>query len=140
MATLSTARSMAFRSIHGMVDYHMTGARWPKASLLGALGETSRDRMLAQGVMHEYRAALPIIRMGDPTTFVIVLLAGMVKATALSLVGQEVLLAIRVIRQAVAVSLAPMYASECRALADRTASHNFHCPIEFGGTGPTVSI
>lgn len=70
--------------------------RWPKASLLGALRDEPRERLLAQGTRREYPAGTVIIRMGDPTTFVIVLLEGIVKATALSPAGQEVLLAIRV--------------------------------------------
>jgi CRP/FNR family transcriptional regulator, cyclic AMP receptor protein len=72
------------------------GTRWPKASLLGALGEASRGRLLSQGEVRGYPADLPVIRMSDTTSFVIVLLDGIVKATALSPVGQEVLLAIRV--------------------------------------------
>lgn len=72
------------------------GTHWPKSSLLGALGDASRERLLAQGVIREYPTDIPVIRMGDTTTFVIVILSGIVKATAHGPGGQEVLLAIRV--------------------------------------------
>jgi CRP/FNR family cyclic AMP-dependent transcriptional regulator len=70
--------------------------RWPPSSLLGSLGETSRDRLLEQGTTRQYLAGQVLIREGDTTKFVIVLFDGVVKATGLTLDGKETLLAIRV--------------------------------------------
>lgn len=75
----------------------MRGAwRWPRASLLGTLSETSRERLLEQGTIREYPAGRVLIRMGDSTTFVLILLEGIVKATSVTSDGKEVLLAVRV--------------------------------------------
>jgi len=70
--------------------------RWPAASLLATLGDAVRDRLLELGTIREYPAERVLMRMGDPTTFVIVLLEGIVKATGLTSDGKEVLLAVRV--------------------------------------------
>ena len=70
--------------------------RWPQTSLLGTLGEASRERLLEQGTIREYPADRVLIRMGDSTTFVLVLLEGIVKATSVTSDGKEVLLAVRV--------------------------------------------
>jgi CRP/FNR family transcriptional regulator, cyclic AMP receptor protein len=69
---------------------------WPRGSLLAKLGEASRDRLLGTGAIREYPADRLLIRMGDPSTFVIVLIEGVVKATSLTPDGKEVLLAVRV--------------------------------------------
>lgn len=77
--------------------YRMSGTwRWPRASLLGTLGETSRERLLEQGTIREYPADRVLMRMGDATTFVLILLEGIVKATSVTSDGKEVLLAVRV--------------------------------------------
>jgi len=70
--------------------------RWPRTSLLGTLSETSRDRLLEQGTIREYPADRVLMRMGDSTTFVLILLEGIVKATSVTSDGKEVLLAVRV--------------------------------------------
>ena len=75
----------------------MTGTwQWPRASLLGTLSEASRDRLLGLGAIREYPADRVLVRMGDPSAFVIVLIEGVVKATGLTSDGKEVLLAVRV--------------------------------------------
>lgn len=70
--------------------------RWPRTSLLGTLGEVSRDRLIGQGTIREYPADHVLIRMGEVTTFVLILLEGIVKATSVTSDGKEVLLAVRV--------------------------------------------
>jgi CRP/FNR family cyclic AMP-dependent transcriptional regulator len=70
--------------------------QWPPSSLLGSLTETSRDRLLGPGTTRQYPPGKVLIREGDSTTFVVVLLDGVVKATSLTLDGKEALLAIRV--------------------------------------------
>ena len=70
--------------------------QWPPQSLLGSLTEASRDRLLEPGTTRQYLAGHMLIREGDMTKFVIVLLDGVVKATGLTLEGREALLAIRV--------------------------------------------
>jgi CRP/FNR family cyclic AMP-dependent transcriptional regulator len=70
--------------------------RWPPSSLLGSLTKASRDRLLELGTIRQYLASQVLIREGDTTKFVVVLLDGVVKATGLTLDGKEALLAIRV--------------------------------------------
>jgi CRP/FNR family transcriptional regulator, cyclic AMP receptor protein len=69
---------------------------WPPSSLLGSLPDTSRDRLLERGTTRQYLAGQVLIREGEETKFVVVLLDGVVKATGLTLDGKETLLAIRV--------------------------------------------
>jgi CRP-like cAMP-binding protein len=74
----------------------MRGAwRWPPASLLGSISDSSRERLLAAGAMREYPANQRLIIQGARGTFVIVLLDGLVKVTGVSSIGKEALLAIR---------------------------------------------
>jgi len=70
--------------------------QWPPSSLLGSLRSTSRDRLLELGTTRQYPPGQVLIREGDTTKFVVVLLDGVVKATGLTLAGKEALLAIRV--------------------------------------------
>lgn len=70
--------------------------QWPPSSLLGSLTKTSRDRLLEPGTTRQYLAGQVLVREGDTTKFVVVLLDGVVKATGLTLDGKEALLAIRV--------------------------------------------
>jgi len=70
--------------------------QWPPSSLLGSLPMTSRDRLLEPGTTRQYPPAQVVIREGDTTRFVVVLLDGVVKTTGLTLDGKETLLAIRV--------------------------------------------
>jgi CRP/FNR family cyclic AMP-dependent transcriptional regulator len=69
---------------------------WPSASFLGSLSERSRERLLEPGATRQYTAGQSLIREGDTTRFVVVLLDGVVKETGLTLDGREALLAIRV--------------------------------------------
>ncbi|HEV2342782.1 MAG TPA: Crp/Fnr family transcriptional regulator [Actinocrinis sp.] len=69
---------------------------WPAASLLGGLGPSARDRLLNLGALTQYPAAGRVLmHEGDTTTFVIILLDGVVKATALTQDGRHALLAVR---------------------------------------------
>jgi CRP/FNR family transcriptional regulator, cyclic AMP receptor protein len=75
----------------------VTGSwRWPPTTLLGSVSKTSIDRLLDGGIVREYPADHRIIGQGDRSTFVVVLLDGVVKVTSVSSVGREVLLAVRV--------------------------------------------
>jgi CRP/FNR family transcriptional regulator, cyclic AMP receptor protein len=76
---------------------HMRSAgRWPSASMLASLSEASRSRLLNCGNVREYPADYRLISQGDTTTFVVVLLDGVVKVTGVSSTGREVLIAVRV--------------------------------------------
>ncbi len=71
-------------------------ARWPPTSLLGGLRAPSRDRLLVLGTLARYPGpGHALMHEGDVTTFVLVLLDGVVKATGATLDGREALLAIR---------------------------------------------
>jgi CRP/FNR family cyclic AMP-dependent transcriptional regulator len=88
---------MGQRELTGLRDQRGWGAwQWPISSLLGSLIKTSRDRLLESGTTRQYVAGQILIREGEMSRFVIVLLDGVVKATGLTLEGKEALLAIRV--------------------------------------------
>ncbi|NUS44534.1 MAG: Crp/Fnr family transcriptional regulator [Mycobacteriaceae bacterium] len=68
---------------------------WPESSLLGGLPASARRALLALGATARYPAGRVLIREADDTTFVLILLRGMVKATAITQDGREALLAVR---------------------------------------------
>ncbi|WP_404816817.1 Crp/Fnr family transcriptional regulator [Streptomyces thermolineatus] len=68
---------------------------WPPTSLLGGLPRPARDRLLALGVRKRYEAGRVLVRESDPTTFVLVLLGGVVKVTGRTHDGRDALLAVR---------------------------------------------
>ncbi|MFR9726245.1 Crp/Fnr family transcriptional regulator [Streptomyces sp. MS19] len=71
------------------------GRSWPPSSLLGSLAGPARDRLLALGARTRYEAGRVLMREGERTTFVLVLLTGVVKATGLTPDGRDALLAVR---------------------------------------------
>jgi len=70
-------------------------ARWPEQTLVGKLPERSQAGLLALGGYREFVSGAPIMREGDRTTFVAVLLRGWTKVTALMDDGGVALLAVR---------------------------------------------
>ena len=75
--------------------YRMRGTwRWPPASLLGSITDVSRERLLGCGTIREYPANRRLFAQGDRSTFVIVLLDGVVKSVGVSSAGKEALLSI----------------------------------------------
>lgn len=79
-----------------------TGARWPRdewpwppSSLLGGLGGDERDRLLTLGVRVRYPAGRVLMRESERTTFVVLVLDGVVKATGRTQDGRDALLAVR---------------------------------------------
>ncbi|WP_329547577.1 Crp/Fnr family transcriptional regulator [Streptomyces sp. NBC_01356] len=69
---------------------------WPSSSLLGGLGQAERDRLLTLGARMRYPAERVLIREGDETDFVLILLDGLVKVTGRADDGRDALLAVRV--------------------------------------------
>jgi CRP/FNR family cyclic AMP-dependent transcriptional regulator len=72
------------------------GWRWPSQSFLGSLSSTSRAQFLELGATRQYLSGDVLIREGDASRHLIVLLDGVVKATGLTPDGKETLLAIRI--------------------------------------------
>ncbi|AEM82617.1 Crp/Fnr family transcriptional regulator [Streptomyces violaceusniger] len=68
---------------------------WPPSSPLGSLAGPARDRLLALGAGRRYEADRVLMREGERTTFVLVLLHGVVKATGRAPDGRDALLAVR---------------------------------------------
>ncbi|MFE0692030.1 Crp/Fnr family transcriptional regulator [Streptomyces sp. JH002] len=68
---------------------------WPPSSLLGSLPHSERQRLLALGAGRRYEADRVLMREGERTTFVLILLHGVVKATGLAPDGRDALLAVR---------------------------------------------
>lgn len=76
----------------------MDGARdpqWPETSLVGRLAPAERATVLALGRQVRYRGGEILIREGEESDCVMVLLGGMVKVTAHALGGRDALLAVR---------------------------------------------
>ncbi len=79
-----------------MLGHPGAGWRWPESSLLGGLGSGALARLLTLGSLTQYPAAGRVLmREGDATSFVIILLDGVVKATAQMQDGRDALLAVR---------------------------------------------
>jgi CRP-like cAMP-binding protein len=77
---------MGQQEFAGFRDQRGWGAwQWPSSSVLGSLIKTSRDRLLESGTTRQYVAGQILIREGETSKFVIVLLDGVVKATGLTL-------------------------------------------------------
>ncbi|NYI05775.1 Crp/Fnr family transcriptional regulator [Allostreptomyces psammosilenae] len=68
---------------------------WPPSSLLGGLAGPARERLLALGSEARYPADRVLIREADQTTFVLILLDGVVKVTARTQDERDALLAVR---------------------------------------------
>ena len=70
---------------------------WPAGSLLGALPDTARDRLLQRGTFIRYPGSSRVLfREGDQSRFVVLILRGVVKVTGSVPGGEhEALLAIR---------------------------------------------
>ncbi|MFI1912409.1 Crp/Fnr family transcriptional regulator [Nocardia sp. NPDC020380] len=68
---------------------------WPASSLLGGLSLSLRERMLTLGVRVWFPADRVLMRESEESTFVLILLDGVVKATGHTNDGREALLAVR---------------------------------------------
>jgi len=68
---------------------------WSEQTLLGRLPAASRQGLLELGGFREFTTGTPLMREGDKTTFVAVLLRGWTKVTALTEDGGISLLAVR---------------------------------------------
>ncbi|MEY9213424.1 Crp/Fnr family transcriptional regulator [Thermobifida halotolerans] len=68
---------------------------WPATSVLGRLTDSQRDDLLSLGVRREFGAGQVLIRQGDLSTHVFVLITGHVKVMSESDSGRTVLLAVR---------------------------------------------
>ncbi len=73
----------------------MPPQEWPTGSLLASLSAPSRDRLLGLGSLVQYPAGKTLIREGDQSRFVIVILDGVVKVTGRVSGGRAALLSIR---------------------------------------------
>jgi CRP-like cAMP-binding protein len=84
------------QSAENDVEGDVAASGWPSGSLLGLLPEAAREKLLNHGVLVRYlKPGRVVIREGDPSRFVIVILAGVVKISGSVPGGQDVLLAIR---------------------------------------------
>jgi CRP/FNR family transcriptional regulator, cyclic AMP receptor protein len=70
------------------------GWRWPPDSVLGSLDAQSQERLLGLGTIVRRPANRLLVRPGELSAHVLILLSGVVKATAAGS-GEDVLLAIR---------------------------------------------
>ncbi len=73
-----------------------SGWDWPEGSLLGSLNRHARDQLLRLGTLVQYPGPSRIlIRQGEQSRFVFVILDGVVKVTGQANGGRDALLAIR---------------------------------------------
>ena len=69
---------------------------WPSETFLARLSESSRQVLLALGVMHTYSANHVMMRQGESGNLILVVIHGLVKVSARAENGTESLLAVRV--------------------------------------------
>lgn len=69
---------------------------WPATGILGSIDQPVRDRLLTLGALTHYESDRVVIREGDQSTFVLIMLDGVVKATGRAQDARDALLAIRV--------------------------------------------
>jgi CRP/FNR family cyclic AMP-dependent transcriptional regulator len=104
----------------------MAEREWPAGSLLASLSPSSRDRLLRLGTLVQYPAGKTLIREGDYSRFVVVILDGVVKVTGHVSGGRDALLSIRmsgdVVGEFAALDEGPRSASvvTCGAVVART--------------------
>lgn len=104
----------------------MAAREWPAGSLLASLSTASRDRFLRLGSLVQYPAGKTLIREGDYSRFVVVILDGVVKVTGHVSGGRDALLSIRmsgdVVGEFAALDEGPRSASvvTCGAVVART--------------------
>lgn len=77
-------------------DASRAAGHWPASTLLGGLGPADRGVLLGLGTRVPYPAGRVLMREGDATDFVLLLLDGLVKVTGNADDGRDALLAIRV--------------------------------------------
>jgi CRP/FNR family cyclic AMP-dependent transcriptional regulator len=70
--------------------------QWPVASLLGRLTVKSRQKLLTTGTLRKFTGGQVLISQGDRETFILLLMSGSSKVTAVGESGDEALLGIRV--------------------------------------------
>ena len=68
---------------------------WAPESLLAALSATEREAILALGHVRQYHGGEVFFNQGDPSNFIVIIIDGYVKITAVSESGIESLVAIR---------------------------------------------
>ncbi|WP_199823912.1 Crp/Fnr family transcriptional regulator [Streptomyces sp. NBRC 109706] len=68
---------------------------WPVESLLGALPAAARDRLLTLGALARYPPGRVLMREAEETTFVLILLDGVIKVTGRTHDHRDALLAVR---------------------------------------------
>ncbi|MFE2373964.1 Crp/Fnr family transcriptional regulator [Streptomyces sp. NPDC059398] len=68
---------------------------WPAASVLGGLPQAARERLLALGALARYPGGRVLIREAEESTFLLILLDGVVKATGRTNDHRDALLAAR---------------------------------------------
>ncbi len=79
-----------------MPDGSSSGRRWPSGTFLGRLPEDHRSDLLRAGQFRAFPARHVLVRQGDPTASVWLLLDALVKVTARTENGRQALLALRV--------------------------------------------
>jgi len=77
------------------VPEHNDRAAWAPESLLAALSAGERDAILTLGRVRQYHGGEVFFNQGDPSDFVVIIIDGYVKITAVSESGIESLVAIR---------------------------------------------
>lgn len=74
----------------------MRSGRWPAATLLGMVADPMADQLAAMGRGKSYANGEQLLRQGDESTHVVVLLTGVVKVIAESSNGKRSFLAVRI--------------------------------------------
>ncbi|KAA2253552.1 Crp/Fnr family transcriptional regulator [Solihabitans fulvus] len=117
---------------------------WPAGSLLGRLSDSVRSALLMQGRVSSFPAGTTLVREGETSTHVLVLMTGMVKVTATTEGGHTTLLAIRVagdiIGELAPIDSAPRSASVVAAVPTRAVIITGEAFLGFLAGHPVASL
>ncbi|MFC6093345.1 Crp/Fnr family transcriptional regulator [Saccharothrix lopnurensis] len=128
----------------GHTALEVEGSPWLRGSFLGRLPAPERHELLSAGRLVNFRPGEFLVREGDMTTSVYVLLTGMAKVTVNASSGHTTLLAIRVagdiIGEMAPIDEAPRSASVAAALPTRAAALTGDAFLKFLGKHPKASL
>ncbi|MBX6385453.1 MAG: Crp/Fnr family transcriptional regulator [Microbispora sp.] len=118
--------------------------RWPRNSFLASLNSDDRAALLSLGTGRHFEAGSVLVRSGEPSTDVALLLSGCVKVTADSQEGRPILLAVRVsgdlIGELAALDQEPRSATVVAAVDTKTRVLDRKTFLDFVESRPVVAL
>src|SRR5580692_6733856 len=96
MDNTDRSRSINIRELATMLVHESNDdRRWAPTSLLASLSDSQREIVLQLGRVRQYHAGETLLNQGERSDFVVIIIDGYVKISAVTSDGAESLLAIR---------------------------------------------